>query len=51
MVEKSDIEIRRIFSDPNALRKAMKLWKNAEKRGGEVIREIEEKRKKEMEKW
>ena len=44
----TDVEIRKIFSDPNALKKAIKLWKEAEKRGEKLIRKIKEERKKQF---
>jgi len=34
--------IREIFSDPNALRKTIDMWKNAENRGKWIIRFIKE---------
>jgi len=42
----TDDEIKRIFTDPYSLKKGMKLWKDAEKRGEEFIRNIKEERKK-----
>ena len=45
----SDIEIRKIFSDPYSLKKGMKLWKDAEKRGKEFINKVKEERKKLLE--
>jgi len=42
----TDDEIKRIFTDPYSLKKGMKLWKDAEKRGEEFIRNVKEERKK-----
>ena len=38
-------KIRKIFSDPNSLRKVIELWKNAEKKGEPFIRKIINERK------
>lgn len=38
-------EIREVFSDPYSLRKAIRLWKEAEKEGEELIKRIKEERK------
>jgi len=45
----SDEEIRKIFSDPYSLRKGIKLWKDAEKKGKEFVKHIKEQRKKLLE--
>ena len=39
-------DIRKVFTDPNSLRKAIKLWKTAEKRGEAFVRKIINERKK-----
>jgi len=39
-------DIRKVFTDPNSLRKAIELWKEAEKRGESLIRKVINKRKK-----
>lgn len=39
-------DIRRIFTDPDSLRKGIELWKIAGKRGETLIRKIKNKRKK-----
>ena len=36
------MDIRKIFSDPNALRKTIEIWKQAERRGLWVIKYFEE---------
>jgi hypothetical protein len=46
----TNAEIRKIFTDPYLLRKGIKLWKDAEKRGEEFIRNVKEERKKLLEK-
>jgi len=46
----TDAEIKRIFTDPYSLKKGMKLWKDAEKRGEKFIRSVKEERKKLLEK-
>ena len=42
-------EIRKIFTDPNSLKKGIELWKKAEKRGEAFAREIKNERKKSLE--
>lgn len=42
-------DIRKIFTDPNSLRKGIELWKTAEKKGEEFIRKIKNERKKSLE--
>ncbi|MHC1636528.1 MAG: SDH family Clp fold serine proteinase [Candidatus Methanospirareceae archaeon] len=42
-------DIRKIFTDPNSLRKGIELWKTAEKRGQTFIRKIKNERKKSLE--
>jgi len=41
-------DIRKVFTDPNSLRKAIKLWKTAEKRGEVFVRKIINERKKSL---
>lgn len=38
--------IRKIFSDPLALKKGQQLWKTAEKKGEKFIKEVKNKRRK-----
>ena len=38
-------EVRKIFTDPNSLRKALVLWKMAEKRGYNLVRKMMNERK------
>ena len=45
----TNAEIRRIFSNPNSLKKGMKLWKNAEEKGCRFIRKVKEERKRMLE--
>ncbi len=45
----TDAEIRKIFTDPYSLKRGIKLWKDAEKRGEEFIKNIKEERKKLLE--
>jgi len=42
-------DIRKIFTDPNSLRKGIELWKTAEKRGEAFMRKIKNERKKSLE--
>ncbi len=42
-------EVRKIFTDPNSLRKALVLWKMAEKRGYNLVRKMMNERKEELE--
>jgi len=46
----TDGEIKRIFTDPYSLKRGMKLWKGAEKRGEKFIRHVKEEKKKLLEK-
>ena len=39
-------DIRKIFTDPNSLRKGIELWKTAERSGEVFIRKIKNERKK-----
>ena len=41
-------DIRKVFTNPNSLRKAIKLWKTAEKRGEAFVRKIINERKKSL---
>jgi len=41
-------DIRKVFTDPNSLRKAIELWKTAEKRGEAFVRKIINERKKSL---
>jgi hypothetical protein len=41
--------IRKIFTDPNSLRKGIELWKTAEKRGEVFMKRIKNERKKLLE--
>jgi len=41
-------EVRKIFTDPNSLRKALTLWKTAEKRGYNLVRRMINERKEEL---
>jgi len=45
----TDTEIREIFSNPYSLKRGIKLWKDAEKRGEKFIRNVKEERKKLLE--
>ena len=38
-------DMRKIFTDPNSLRKALVLWKTAEKRGCKLVRRMINERK------
>ena len=42
----TDVEIRKIFTNPYSLKKGLKLWKDAEKKGNELINRVKEERKK-----
>ena len=42
-------DIRKIFTNPNSLRKALVLWKTAEKRGYKLVRKMVNERKGELE--
>jgi len=42
-------DIRKIFTDPNSLRKTLVLWKTAEKRGYKLVRRMINERKGELE--
>ena len=43
-------DIRKIFTNPNSLRKALVLWKTAEKRGYKLVRKMVNERKEGL-KW
>jgi len=43
-----DKEIREIFTNPHSLKNGAELWKEAEKRGLRLIRDIIEQRKSEL---
>ena len=45
----TDTEIRRLFSNPHSLRKGINLWKEAEKRGEDFMRNVKEQRKRLLE--
>ena len=42
--------IRKIFTDPNSLKRALTLWKTAEKRGYKLVRKMVNERKEGL-KW
>ncbi|MCD6209457.1 MAG: hypothetical protein J7J01_00940 [Methanophagales archaeon] len=41
-------DIRKIFTDPNSLRRALTLWKTVEKRGYNLVRRMINERKEEL---
>jgi len=41
-------EVRKIFTNPNSLRKTLVLWETAEKRGYKLVRKMMNERKEEL---
>ena len=44
-------DIRKIFTDPNSLRRALTLWKTAEKNGYNLVRRVINERKEELRRY